>query len=135
MNMSQVERRAGQRFDFQVPVAVRVTGTNREGYGFTQNLSAKGLTLCTDLSLAEADILEVTLVMPAEITMSENMRLRCRGRVLRVVSSGVAAKCFASVHLDQYEYLPEDAGLSGLRKLPSAGHTPVSGHDSAMQAP
>ena len=135
MNMGQVqlERRAGQRFDFQVPVSVRVAASSREGCGFTQNLSAKGLSFCTDLALAEADILEVTLVMPAEITMAENMRLRCRGKVLRAVSSGVAAKYVAAVHLERYEYLPDDAGWSALRKVPN--QTPVCEHNNALVAP
>ena len=86
----QIERRAAQRFDVHVPVSVRLAGSEREGCGFTQNLSARGALLHTDLPMAEADAVEVTLVMPSEITLAENMRVRCRGRVLRVVSSAVS---------------------------------------------
>src|SRR5215475_11062310 len=117
METVRVERRAGQRFDFQVPVSVRVSDDGREGFGFTQNLSAKGLIFCTDMQLRESDSLEVTLVMPAEVTMAESMRLRCQGRVLRVSSSGVAAKYLAAVHLQRYEYLTDDPGFADLRKV------------------
>ena len=38
-----LERRASQRFDYQLPVAVRLAGTDCEGYGFTQDLSGRGV--------------------------------------------------------------------------------------------
>ena len=45
--------------------------------------------------------------MPSEITLAENMRVRCRGRVLRVLSSTVGGRSVVAVHLDGYEFLPE----------------------------
>ena len=83
MSTDQVhlERRASQRFDFQLPVALRLSGTDREGCGFTQDLSGRGAFFYTDFQLAEGDAVELTFVMPSEITLTENMRVRCRGRV------------------------------------------------------
>ena len=101
----QLERRASQRFDFQLPVGVRLAGTDCEGYGFTQDLSGRGVFFYTDFEVAEGDAVELTLVMPSEITLTENARVRCRGRVVRVVPRdqkfGVAAR------LEGYEYLPK----------------------------
>ena len=39
MSTDQVhlERRASQRFDFQLPVGVRLAGTEHQGSGFTQD--------------------------------------------------------------------------------------------------
>ena len=100
-----LERRASQRFDFQLPVGVRIAGTDCEGYGFTQDLSGRGVFFYTDFQVAEGDAVELTLVMPSEITLTENARVRCRGRVVRVVPRnqkfGVAAR------LEGYEYLPK----------------------------
>ena len=42
-------------------------------------------------------------MMPAEITLTENMRVRCRGRVTRVLP--VDSKFGVAVHLEGYEYL------------------------------
>ncbi|MGA9966038.1 MAG: hypothetical protein WBQ10_12630 [Terriglobales bacterium] len=103
----QIERRAAQRFDFHLSVSVRLAGADREGCGFTQNLCARGALFHTDLPLCEADAIELTLVMPSEITLAENMRVRCRGRVLRVLSSAVGGRSVVAVHLDGYEFLPE----------------------------
>ncbi len=105
MSTDQVhlERRASQRFDFQLPVAVRLAGTDREGCGFTQDLSGRGAFFYTDFQVAEGDAVELTLMMPAEITLTENMRVRCRGRVVRVLPA--QSKFGVAVHLEGYEYL------------------------------
>ena len=113
----QLERRAAQRFDFQLPVSVQVAESNHKGKGFTQNLSASGALVCTDLPLSEADTIELTLIMPSEITLAENMPVRCRGRVLRVHSSGRDAKYATAVHLEKYEFLPEAEGIPVFRQI------------------
>jgi hypothetical protein len=82
----RLERRAAQRFDFHLAVSVRLGGDEREGCGFTQNLSARGALFHTNLRLSEMDAIALTLVMPSEITLAKNMRVRCRGKVLRVIS-------------------------------------------------
>ncbi len=76
----QLERRAAQRFDVHLPLSVHLAGGEREGCGFTQNLCARGALFHTDLALSEADPIELTLVMPSEITLAENMRVRCPAR-------------------------------------------------------
>jgi len=50
------ERRPTQRFTLHLPVSVRyVGGAASESSGFTQDLSARGVLLYTDLPLAGAD--------------------------------------------------------------------------------
>ncbi len=100
-----LERRASQRFDFQLPVGVRLAGADCEGYGFTQDLSGRGVFFYTDFQVAEGDTVELTLVMPSEITLTENARVRCRGRVVRVVP--VEQKFGVAARLEGYEYLPK----------------------------
>jgi len=80
-----VERRIGQRFGFNLPVSLRDVATAAEGLGFTQDLSSRGVFLFTDMALNEGAEIELTLKMPSEITLGENMRVRCRGSVLRIV--------------------------------------------------
>jgi hypothetical protein len=80
-----VERRIGQRFAFNLPVSLRDVSTAAEGLGVTQDLSSRGAFLFTDMALSEGAEIELTLEMPSEITLGENMRVRCRGSVLRIV--------------------------------------------------
>ncbi len=145
-----VERRIGQRFAFNLPVSLRDVASAAEGLGFTQDLSSRGAFLFTDMALREGAEIELTLKMPAEITLGENMRVRCRGRVLRIVKpaenawkpaataeaeAGVAetrsadaksaeTKIGVAVCLKDYEYLPEtEDGSADFRRI-SALHSP-----------
>lgn len=121
------ERRASQRFEFQLPVGVRLSGSEREGCGFTQDLSGRGAFLYTDFQVAEGDRVELTLMMPAEITLTESMRVRCRGRVTRVLP--VESKYAVAVHIEGYEYLSAAETAAQL----SAGFPRISGaHDAAQ---
>ncbi len=91
---------------------------NAKVCSFTQNLSVRGALFHTDLPLCEADAIELTLVMPAEITLAENMRVRCRGKVLRVLSSTVGTRSVVAVHLEGYEFLPEaEDGSSAFARI------------------
>jgi len=117
----RVERRAGQRFPYLLPVSLRSGSGEVEGVGFTQDLSSRGVFLFTDAPVKEGSELELVLRMPSEITLGESMRVRCRGRVLRVVrpsaalhpaSAGVSAaetKIGIAVRFESYEYLAEAA--------------------------
>ena len=58
----QVERRAGQRFAFSLPVSLREPETGIESLGFTQDVSSRGLFLYTDGSIAEGAELAVFFV-------------------------------------------------------------------------
>lgn len=118
MSPVQLERRARQRFDFNLPVLLALTG-DRRGSGFTQNLSARGVFLCTDLRLMAGESVELTLAMPSEVTLAEAMRVRCQGRVLRVTPVASESKCFAAIHLEKYEYLPQENDLPASSRMPA----------------
>jgi len=103
----RLERRSTQRFDFHLPVSIRLAGTAGESHGFTQDLSARGAFLYTDFAMREGDAVELTLVMPSEITLAENMRVRCRGKVMRVTPAAANTKSGVAVVLEGYEFLPQ----------------------------
>jgi hypothetical protein len=108
----RIERRATQRFDFNLPISVRLAGSKQEGCGFTQDLSARGVLFYTDFPLSAGDAVELTLLMPSEITLAETMRVRCRGKVMRVLPPGGGSTCGVAVHLEGYEFLPEPDSLA-----------------------
>jgi hypothetical protein len=83
----QLERRAAQRFDVRPPVAVRLSDRQREGCGFTRNLSARDALFHNHLPMSEADAIEFTLVMPAKITLAGYMRVK-DGRLARPTGPG-----------------------------------------------
>lgn len=99
------ERRAAQRFDYQLPVSIRVAGTENEAHGLIYNLSARGAFFYTETSITEGSTLDLTLLMPSEITLTESMHVRCKGRVLRVGCQDGGARIGVAVQLEGYEFL------------------------------
>jgi hypothetical protein len=138
-----VERRIGQRFSFNLPVSLRDLSSCLTGLGFTQDLSSRGVFLFTEMSLREGTEIELTLMMPSEITLGESMRVRCRGRVLRLLRSeekplasgkSVSAdnKIGVAVCLSNYEYLPEtEAGTVEFKRISALHHSADAGQNAA----
>ncbi|HLK34573.1 MAG TPA: PilZ domain-containing protein [Terriglobales bacterium] len=100
-----LERRAAQRFSFQLPVTIHLPG-EKEARGVTQDVSARGALVFTDMKVMESSGLELTLVLPPEITLTESMRVRGRGKALRVEGPGPGGKFAVAIVVDHYEYLP-----------------------------
>jgi PilZ domain len=104
----RLERRGAQRFEMHLPLAVHFDG--RTVPGFTQDLSGRGVFFYAETALPEGAVVELTFTMPSEITLGENMPVRCRGRVLRASSSQdghshLGERNGIAVQLDSYEYL------------------------------
>ncbi|HEY1657585.1 MAG TPA: PilZ domain-containing protein [Candidatus Sulfotelmatobacter sp.] len=130
-----VERRIGQRFAFNLPVSLREVSTSLSGLGFTHDVSSRGVFLFTEMGLREGTEIELTLMMPSEITLGESMRVRCRGRILRVLKSTdkiidagnnhtVDNKIGVAVCLSNYEYLPEmEDGSVEFRRISPLHHS------------
>jgi hypothetical protein len=137
----QVERRVGQRFPFLLPVSYRTVASGLEGVGITHDLSSRGVFFLTDARLHEGDEIELTLTMPSEITLGDNMRVRCRGHILRIVQSmdhapkipddllrtvqppgsatapTVEPKIAVAVRLECYEYLTDVVAASAFPRV------------------
>ena len=115
-----VERRCGQRFDLHVPVSLKLSSSQHESSGFTQDLSSRGAFVFTDFPLAQGEVVEITLVMPSEITLGESMRVRCQGTVLRVVQPSVGTMLGVAVHFSHYEYLSQpEASTDAFNRISS----------------
>ena len=125
MNTSpvQVERRAAQRFGISLPISICLADGQKEHHGFTQDLSARGIYFYCDFDVEQGAEVEITFLMPAEITLTDSMRVRCRGKVLRVhkpaANSATASpainpgtKIGVAVHFEHYEHLPDAQGTS-----------------------
>ena len=116
----RIERRHRQRFALDLPVSIRRNGGAGEACGFTQNLSAGGVLFYTDFPLAPGDAIELTLVMPSEITLAEAMRVRCRATVMRVVPPAGGTACGIAALLKAMNTCPNP-------RLSSKVQEPLSG--------
>lgn len=97
------EARAGKRFPLQLPI--RVAGTD----GFTRNVSAAGIYLNADTSLAVGTELEFDLILPADIVGgNSDVHVMCSGHVVRVEPRGGTSAGLACV-IDYYKMVRTDS--------------------------
>ncbi len=104
------ERRGAQRFEVHIPVAVHHDGCTVPG--FTQDLSRRGIFLYAETEIKEGATVELTFTMPSQITLAENMPVRCGGKVVRAMPANAARQSGIAVQLDAYQYLPPDQRTS-----------------------
>ena len=121
---NRLERRGAQRFEVNLPLAVHFDG--RTVPGFTQDLSGRGIFFYAETALAEGAVVELTFTMPSEITLAENMPVRCRGRVLRASASQASQRSGIAVQLDSYQYLPANEPVAQFVRVSAASATGAS---------
>ena len=107
---NRLERRGAQRFVVHLPLAVHFEG--RTIPAFTQDLSGRGMFFYTEAALPAGAVVELTFTMPSEVTLGENMPVRCRGRVLRSTAPKNGQRNGIAVQLDSYEYLTAEERTS-----------------------
>ena len=118
---NRLERRAAQRFEVLLPVAVHYEG--RTIPAFSQNLSSRGIFIYSEGAVPEGAMVELTFRMPSEVSLGASMAVRARGRVLRVAASEGAQRTGIAVKLDSYQYLPAEEEAFIFHVLRNAGAT------------
>jgi PilZ domain len=79
------ERRAHQRFPVQLPIVLTSAFMGGEAEGVTRDVSAKGVFFYTSAArLKVAVAIAFKMLLPAEITGTDNTRVACKGKIVRV---------------------------------------------------
>ncbi len=106
--MAGSEQRNSQRLDMSLPVTVRyANGGFHEIETQTRNVSTQGVLLELDSDLKTGASIEFTLTLPPEVTMSESIRVRCLGRVVRVAAPDQKEKITIAATIDQYDFVAD----------------------------
>ncbi len=97
------EKRAMRRFLLQLPIELKSNG----GYLHlqTRNVSARGICFRTRSIVAEGSDISFVMTLPPEITLTEAIRVRCEGRVLRVDRSDSPPEHSVVAVIERYEFL------------------------------
>ncbi len=104
----QQEKRAARRFPLRLPVTVN-HGENAQlqDVGQLRDVSARGISFYVQSSITEGSDIGFSLTLPPEITLTESIRVQCKGRVLRVENSHSDGRLAVAAVIDEYEFLPE----------------------------
>src|ERR1700746_661853 len=108
MAEAQQEKRAARRFALQIPVSV----AREEDSGFSEpaqvrDVSARGICFYLDTPIAQGSPIGFTLTLPPEITLTESIRVQCKGRGVRIENGAAGGKMAVAAVIEEYEFLPE----------------------------
>jgi len=73
------------RFDLRLPLKYRRVGESGWREGTTENISRSGMLFQAEESIAPSALLEINLVLPAEIAGLAAAEVVCRGEVVRTI--------------------------------------------------
>ncbi len=105
MFQAQAERRAEQRFPLRLPIIVKsFEGGLKEETSQTRDVSARGAFFFLENRLPEGAVIEMTLTLPSEITLTESIKVRCKGRVVRLLDKMEVGKIGTAVVIEQYDF-------------------------------
>jgi len=101
------EKRATRRFPLRLPVSVRYRDAAEEHAAQTRDVSARGICFYIDSAIQAGAAIDFTLTLPPDITLTEAIRVRCKGRVVRVEGGNPAEKMAVAAVIEEYEFLAE----------------------------
>ena len=109
MSQASQERRNTRRFTLNLPMALKTAGAGKQALATeTRDVSARGVYFMLDSELQEGATFEFTLTLPPEITLTENIQVRCRARVLRVQAAEEGKKAGVAAVIEHYDFIGED---------------------------
>jgi hypothetical protein len=101
----QQEKRGARRFPLRVPVTV--DHDNAIQTAQLRDVSARGICFYLDSIVTQGSPIGFTLTLPPEITLTESIRVQCKGRVVRVENGREVGKLAVAAVIEEYEFLPE----------------------------
>jgi hypothetical protein len=105
---TQQEKRSARRFALRIPVSVaRGEKLDQSEPALLRDVSARGICLYLDPPIAEGSPIGFTLTLPPEITLTESIRVQCKGRVVRIDGSPNNGKMAVAAVIEEYEFIPE----------------------------
>jgi len=108
MAEARQEKRAARRFALRIPVTVdQGENGSRPETALIRDVSARGICFYLDSDVAQGSPIRFTLTLPPEITLTESIRVQCKGRVVRVEDAKVEGKIVVAAMIEEYEFLPE----------------------------
>jgi hypothetical protein len=98
------ERRKHRRIEMELPIEIYLNDSDVPAVGSTKNVSAGGVKFVVARRLEPNSNVEFVLSLPPEITLCDTMRVRCKGKVLRVTPDGELGST-AVASIQNYEFV------------------------------
>ncbi len=101
------EKRSIRRLPLDLPISVKFLGNGRrEVTGRTRDVSARGVFMYLETEITVGAAMEFVMTLPEEITLSDPIRVRCSGSVLRVEKTESEQGVAVTIH--KYDFVGEE---------------------------
>jgi c-di-GMP-binding flagellar brake protein YcgR len=109
--MPFVERRSAARFDLQLPVVVRWRDGSelREARTQSEDMSSQGIFFVLAEGIKDGTEVELEVSLPNQVTVEEQVRVRCSGHILRSKLDG--ARNGVAAVIEKYRFFSERRGV------------------------
>ncbi len=101
------EKRAARRFALRVPVNVDCGESFHNQTAQIRDVSARGICFFLDDAMEQGAQIGFTMTLPPEITLTEAIRVQCKGHIVRVEEPRPDGRIAVAAVIEEYEFLPE----------------------------
>jgi PilZ domain len=98
-----VDKRVHRRYSLKIPLTSKAL-TPVNGGMETSNVSARGVFFISSTKPEEGAPLEFSLTLSPEITLTDNIVIRCKGRVVRVNQTPGSDKVGIAAVIEKYDF-------------------------------
>jgi hypothetical protein len=102
------DARTGRRFPLTLPVKIKGDTSRRSQSATTNNLSAAGVFITTNLPFRKGSKLNFEITLPASVIGAKsNVEVKCAGRVIRVDTPASGKRRGVACVIDRYQFVPQ----------------------------
>ena|SRR6201997_186556 len=102
------EKRSARRFALRIPVTVNHGETSDHSeVAQIRDVSARGISFFLQSAVTQGSPIGFTMTLPPEITLTESIRVQCKGHVVRVDEGCPDGRLSVAAVIEEYEFLPE----------------------------
>ena len=107
------EKRVLPRFPLEMPVWVRVPGSDATVHAKTRDVSASGVFFYANFEIRPDAEIEFTMTLPPELTRTAAIQVSCKGKVVRVQTDAETGKIGIAAAIHSYDFLAQAASSLG----------------------
>ena len=101
MAEERIQQRTAPRFRVRIPLSARISGQTAHVQSHTENVSHKGLYFFSDSAVGAGSVVEFTMTLPPEVTLTNSIPVSGRGKVVRVENG--PSRYGVAVSIDAYD--------------------------------
>jgi hypothetical protein len=106
------EKRVLPRFPLEMPVWLRLPGSDATVHAKTRDVSASGVFFYVNCEIRENSEIEFTMTLPPELTRTAAIQVSCKGKVVRIQNDPASGKIGIAAAIYSYDFLAQAASSS-----------------------